>query len=461
MVLPAVVDAAAGNPDWAVFATSAAVTLFFGISLIIANRGGVFDMEVREAFLLTAVAWIVAAASGALPMVFSNLGLSVTDAFFEAMSGITTTGSTVITGLDTAPPGILLWRSLLQMLGGIGFIVLAIAVLPFLRVGGMQLFRMEFSDKSEKVLPRATQVASSIAVIYFALIALDATLLWFSGMTGFEAVCHAMTTLATGGFSTSDESIGHFHSFAIEGITTVFMLLAGMPFVLYLEFVRGRPGPLLRDSQVRGFLGLYAVAVTVLVLWQWLGGGEPFGKALREVSFNVASIMTTTGYATTEYQLWGAFAVFIILCLTVVGGCTGATAGGIKIYRLEVLYLTAKAQLRRIIQPHALIEPHYSGKPLPEAVMASVLGFFFLFTLNFVVLAVSLSAMGLDFLTSMSGVATAMGNVGPGLGPIIGPEGNFSTLPDGAKWLLAFGMLLGRLELYTVIVLLVPAFWRG
>ncbi len=461
MVLPAVVDAAAGNPDWAVFATSAAVTLFVGVSLIIANRGGVFDMEVREAFLLTALAWMVAAGAGALPIVFSNLGLSVTDAYFEAMSGITTTGSTVIVGLDSAPPGILLWRSLLQMLGGIGFMVLAVAVLPFLKVGGMQLFRMESSEKSEKVLPRVAQVARGIAVIYIVLIAIDATLLWFLGMTGFEAVCHAMTTVATGGFSTSDASIGHFRSVPIEVVTTLFMLLGGLPFVRYLELVRGKPVRLWRDSQVRGFLGLYAAVVAVLVLWQWVDGYEPFGKALREASFNIASIMTTTGYATTNYQIWGAFASFIVLCLTVLGGCTGSTAGGMKVYRVEALYVAAKAQIRRLIQPHALIEPYYAGKPLPEAVVASVLGYFFLFTVTFVVLALSLGAMGLDFLTTLSGVATAMGNVGPGLGPVIGPEGNFSSLPDGAKWLLSLGMLLGRLELYTVIVLVVPAFWRG
>ena len=461
MVLPALVDAAAGNPDWAVFATTAALTLFVGVSLLIANRGPRFDMQVREAFLLTTIAWIVAAGAGALPIAFSGLGLSFTDAYFEAMSGITTTGSTVIVGLDSAPPGILLWRSLLQMLGGIGFMVLAVAVLPFLKVGGMQLFRMEFSDKSEKVLPRAAQVASSIAAIYFALIAIDATLLWLAGMTGFEAVCHAMTTLATGGYSTSDGSIGHFHSVSIEVITTVFMLLGGMPFVLYLEFIRGRPWRLAEDSQVRGFLGIYAASVTVLALWQWLGGQEPLGKAIRETTFTVASIITTTGFVTADYQMWGAFAMFVVLCLTVVGACTGATAGGIKVYRLEVLYQTVKAQIRRLIQPHGLFEPHYGRKPLPEAVVNSVLGFFFLYTMTFAVLSLALGAMGLDFLTTVSGVATAMGNVGPGLGAIIGPEGNFATVPDGAKWLLSLGMLLGRLELFTVVVLLLPAFWRG
>ena len=461
MVLPAAVDLAAGNPDWAVFATTAALTLFVGVSLIIANHGTKLDVQVREAFLLTAVAWTVAAAAGALPLFFSNLDLSVTDAFFEAASGITTTGATVIVGLDTAPPGILLWRSLLQMLGGIGFMVLAVAVLPFLKVGGMQLFRLEFTDKSEKALPRVAQVASGIAVIYVCLIAIDATILWFLGMTGFEAVNHAMTTVATAGFSTSDQSIGHFNSVPIEVVTTIFMLLGGLPFVRYLEFVRGQPGRLWQDSQIRGFLGLYAVAVLVLVLWRWLESDEPFGKALIEVTFNVASVMTTTGYATTHYEFWGAFATFVLLCLMVVGACAGSTAGGMKIYRLETLYVTAKTQIRSLVQPHALIEPHYAGKALPEAVVNAVLGYFFLFSVSFVVLALALGAMGLDFLTATSGVASALANVGPGLGPVIGPEGNFSTLPDGAKWLLSLGMLAGRLELYTMIVLLVPAFWRG
>ncbi|HLF58967.1 MAG TPA: TrkH family potassium uptake protein [Alphaproteobacteria bacterium] len=461
MVLPAIADAAVGNRDWVVFATSAGLTLFVGVSLIIGNWAPRFDIEVREAFLLTALAWLVAAAAGALPMAFSGLNLSFTDAYFEAMSGITTTGSTVIVGLDSAPPGILLWRALLQMLGGIGFIVMAVAVLPFLKVGGMQLFRMEFSDKSEKVLPRVAQIAAAIGVIYLVLIALDATALWAAGMTGFEAVCHAMATLATGGFSTSDASIGHFHSLPIEMITTVFMLLGAMPFVLFLELMRGKPGRLFRDSQVRGFLGLYAAAVLALVLWQWLGGGESLPQALREVSFGVASIMTTTGFATADYQTWGGFAAVVVLYITVVGGCTGSTGGGIKIYRLEVLYATAKAQFRRIIQPHGLFEPHYAGRPIPEAVASSVMGFFFLFALTFAALSLGLGAAGLDFLTSISGVATAMANTGPGLGAIIGPAGNFASLPDSAKWLLSLGMLLGRLELYTVLVLLWPEFWRG
>ncbi|MGB8275489.1 MAG: TrkH family potassium uptake protein [Alphaproteobacteria bacterium] len=461
MCLPALIDAAWGNPDWAVFASSAAITLFVGVALILTNRRPRFSIEIREAFLLTTLAWVVAAGAGAMPFVFSELHLSFTDAYFEAMSGITTTGSTVIVGLDVLPPGILLWRSLLQLLGGIGFIVIAVAVLPLLRVGGMQLFRMEFSDKSEKVLPRAAQIASGIGVIYIAFVALCATAMWAAGMTGFEAVNHAMATLSTGGFSTSDGSIGHFRSPLIDGITIVFMLIGGAPFVLYLQAVQGRLSPLLRDSQVRTYLALFLAASVVLGAWRWLSGTDSLLHALREATFTVASIMTTTGFTTANYDLWGGFSACLILFLTAVGACTGSTAGGIKIYRLEVLYVTTIAQMRHLIHPHGMFLPAYNERPIPEQVAGSVMGFFFLFALVFSLLSFLLSALGLDFITSISAVATAMANVGPALGKIVGPAGNFASLPDAAKWLLSIGMLVGRLELFTVMVLFAPRFWRG
>lgn len=461
MVLPAVVDAAAGSRDWTVFISSAGVTLFIGVALMIANWAPRLDIEVREAFLATTLAWIVASAAGALPMAFSQMHLSFTDAFFEAMAGITTTNATTIVGLSSAPPGILLWRALLQMLGGAGFMVMAVVVLPFLKIGGMQLFHMESSRGPDRAMPRAAAVAAGIIVIYLAFIALDATLLWISGMTGFDAVCHALATLSTGGFSTYGDSIGHFKSLPIEIITTVFMLLGGMPFVLYLQLARGRPERLFRDSQVRAFLALYVGTVLALTLWQWRTGGETLAQAFRAVSFTVASTMTTTGFVTADYQSWGGFGAAVILFLTVVGACTGSTAGGIKIYRLEILYATAKAQIRRIIQPHGLFEPYYAGKPIPDPVASSVMGFFFLFALTFAVLSLGLAATGLDFLTSVSGVASAMANLGPGLGSTIGPTGDFGGLPESAKWLLSLGMLLGRLELYAALVLTWPEFWRG
>jgi trk system potassium uptake protein TrkH len=461
MLLPAVVDAAVGNPDWQVFTASAAVTLFLGVSLILTNRSRGGALRLRQAFVLTTVAWIVIPAFAALPFVFSELELTYTNGFFEAMSGITTTGSTVIVGLDYAPPGILLWRALLQWLGGIGIIVMAVAVLPMLQVGGMQLFRMESSDKSEKVMPRATQIAGGIGTIYLILTMLCAVAYWLAGMTGFEAVAHAMTTIATGGFSTSDASIGYFGNASIDWIAVVFMVTGSMPFVLYLRAVRGDPGALLKDSQVRWFLAIIVVAVTLLATYHsWRNAVEPV-EAIRFTAFNAISIMTGTGYATTDFGLWGQFAIPAFFFLMFIGGCAGSTTCGIKIFRFQVLYATAQTQALRLIQPHGVFISYYNGKPIPDTVAESVMSFFFLFVLCFGALALGLGLLGLDFLTAVSGAATAIANVGPGLGETIGPAGTFATLPDAAKWLLSAGMLLGRLELFTVLVLFAPSFWRS
>ena len=460
MLIPAAVDAAVGNPDWQVFTASAAVTLFIGVSLILTNRVRGRALSVRQAFVLTTVAWIVIPTFAALPFVFSELELSYTNAFFEAMSGITTTGSTVIVGLDYAPPGILLWRALLQWLGGIGIIVMAVAVLPMLRVGGMQLFRMESSDKSDKVMPRATEIASGIGIIYLVLTALCAVAYAIGGMTPFEAIAHSMTTIATGGFSTSDDSVRYFGSFAIDWIAIVFMILGGMPFVLYLKAVKGDVWALLRDSQVRWFLSIIIVVVATLSIYRWLSQDVHPLEAFRYTAFNAVSIMTGTGYATADFATWGHFAVPAFFFLMFMGGCAGSTTCGVKIFRIQVLYATARTQARRMVQPHGVFIAYYNGKPIPDTVAESVMSFFFMFMLCFGLLALGLGMVGLDFLTAVSGAATAIANVGPGLGDIIGPYGNFASLPDEAKWLLSAGMLLGRLELFTVLVLFAPWFWR-
>ncbi len=461
MGIPALADAAVGHPNWQVFALSAALTLVVGGALVLTNRARGIRLTIRQAFVLTTASWVVLAAFASLPFAFSDLGLSFTDAFFEAMSGITTTGSTVISGLDSAPPGILLWRALLQWLGGIGIIVVAVGVLPVLRIGGMQLFRMESSDTSEKVLPRVTQVAAGIGLIYIALTAICAASYRLAGMTSFESVAHAMTTIATGGFSTSDASVGHFDSAPIEWIATVFMVTGALPFVLYLQAVRGKPGLLIRDSQIQWFLAIVAVGILALAAWQWLENGSALGLAIRQAAFNVVSIITGTGYATTDFSQWGGFALAAFFLFMFIGGCAGSTSCGIKVFRFQVLYATARAQMSRLTQPHGVFIPLYNRRPISEAVAASVMGFFFLFVVCFAVLALLLGMLGLDFLTSVSGAASAMANVGPGLGETIGPAGTFAALPDAAKWLLAAGMLLGRLELFTVLVLFTPAFWRG
>lgn len=461
MMVPALTDLVAGHSDWRVFAGSASACLFVGVALILTMRADTMRIGVRQAFLLTAASWLVIALFGALPFALADLNLSYTDAVFEAMSGITTTGATVITGLEKAPPGILIWRAILQWLGGIGIIVMAVSVLPMLQVGGMQLFRMESSEKGEKALPRVAQVATVIGVIYVVLTLACALSYWIAGMRGFDAVAHAMTTVATGGFSTADASVGHFNSPAVEWVAVTFMLAGALPFVLYIQAVRGNVMALLRDSQVRTFLAIVVILIALLVIWKVATGREALGPAIRLATFNLVSVITGTGYATSDFSQWGEFALTVFFFAMFIGGCAGSTTCGLKVFRLQVLYASTAAQAGKLLQPHGVFLPHFNRKPIPEAVSESVLSFFFLYVLSFGALAVGLGALGLDFLTAVSGAATAIANVGPGLGSLIGPAGTFAPLPDAAKWLLTFGMLLGRLELFTVLILFTPAFWRN
>ncbi|MFM2130032.1 MAG: hypothetical protein RL477_1578 [Pseudomonadota bacterium] len=461
MGVPALADLVAGQSDWRVFAGSAAACLFIGVGLILTMRTEEMRIGIRQAFLLTAVSWVVTALFSALPFALADLNLSYTDAVFEAMSGITTTGATVITGLEKAPPGILIWRAILQWLGGIGIIVMAVSILPLLRVGGMQLFRMESSEKGEKALPRVAQVVTVIGLIYAGLTLACALGYWAAGMRGFDAVAHAMTTVATGGFSTADASIGYFDSAAVEWVAVVFMLAGSMPFVLYIQAVRGNPMPLMRDAQVRTFLVIVVACIVLLVVWKVATGRADVGSAIRLATFNLVSVITGTGFATSDFSLWGEFAVTMFFFAMFIGGCAGSTTCGLKIFRLQVLYASTVAQAGKLLQPHGVFVPHFNRKPIPESVSESVLSFFFLYVISFGALAVGLGILGLDFVTAVSGAASAIANVGPGLGNIIGPAGTYAPLPDTAKWLLAFGMLLGRLELFTVLILFTPAFWRN
>ena len=461
MIVPAIVDAFAGNPDWQVFAISSGVTLFIGGAMTLTSRSRGLRLSVRQAFVMTTFSWLFLTLFASIPFVFSELGLSFTDAFFEAMSGITTTGSTVITGLDTVPPGILLWRALLQWLGGIGIIVMAIAVFPMLRVGGMQLFRMESSDPSEKALPRAAQIASSIGLIYLILTFICAAAYWLAGMSGFDAVAHSMTTIATGGYSTTDGSLGNFDSWSIDLIATIGMIVGSLPFILYLKTLRGSYAALWQDSQVQWFMSIVCIVVLSVTAWLWLSSGLAPAQALRYASFNVVSIITGTGYATSDYSQWGSFAVPVFFFIMFIGGCAGSTTCGIKIFRFQVLYAAARTQLHHLLQPHGVFIPYYNRRPISDEVIVSVLSFFFVFGVCFALLAIGLGMLGLDYLTAISSAATAISNVGPALGPIVGPAGTFQPLPDAAKWLLSGGMLLGRLELFTVIILFSRSFWRG
>lgn len=461
MLIPAAVDLGLQNPDWQVFAGSSAVTLFFGMSLFLSSRRSAFDLNIRQAFVLTVLSWLTIAAFAALPFAFSELGMSYADAFFESMSGVTTTGSTVISHIEVAPPGLLIWRALLQWMGGIGIIVMALSILPMLRVGGMQLFRMESSDTSEKVLPRAAEIATSIALVYVALTLVCAALYSLAGMSVFDGIAHAMTTIATGGFSTRTMSIRYYDSALIDATATLFMLLGGLPFVLYLQAIRGRVLPFFQDSQVRWFLSIVVISIGLMTLYLVVGEKlMPIDEAVRFASFNVVSVITGTGYATAGYDTWGKFALVAFFFLMFAGGCAGSTTCGIKIFRIQVLYANVRVQIAKLLHPHGVYISYYNRKPIPDAVMDSVMSFFFLFIVCFGVLAMLLGLVGLDFLTAVSSAGTAIANVGPGLGPVVGPDGSFAPLPDAAKWLLSFGMLLGRLELFTVLILFSPQFWR-
>jgi trk system potassium uptake protein TrkH len=461
MVLPSLVDAAYGDPDWAVFAGAAGVTGFFGSCLMLATRSSRdVKFTLHHAFLLTALSWISLSLFAALPFYFSSSKMDYIDSLFESVSGLTTTGATVMSGLDDLPAGLLLWRAILHWLGGIGIIVMAIAVLPLLRVGGMQLFRMESSDRSEKVTPRARQFASAILKVYLTLSIVCTLAYWAAGMSFFDAVCHMMATISTGGFATSDNSFAIFESPLIDAVAIVFMIIGALSFPLLITASQGQVGAVWRNEQVRAFLGLLAVAVAVLTLWQWWVNEVPVLTALRHTAFNVVSIITTTGFASADYNSWGGFPVAVFFFLIFVGGCTGSTTGGIKIFRFQVLYVVAQAQLRRLLQPHGVFVPRYQKHEVSEGLALSVLTYIFIYMLSFAVLTIIFGLFGLDFVTATSGAATSLSNVGPGLGEVIGPAGNFSAFPDGAKFAFTIGMLLGRLEFMALIVVLTPWFWR-
>ncbi len=460
MVLPAVIDVADGHENWRVFFTSAVFTFFIGgLLILVANDDSPPRLGVKEGFFLTTLCWIVLTAFAAIPI--AGLGLSYTDAYFEAMSGLTTTGSTVLTRLDDLPRGILLWRAILQGLGGLGIIVMAIIMLPFLRVGGMQLFQMEQSDRSEKVMPRAAELTLAIAGIYLAMIVACIAMYRLFGMTPFDAICHGLTTVATAGFSTHDESFGFFKSAPLEWICIFFMILGALPFVVFIKAIRGHPSALLKDTQVRGFLMFLGSVCLIMSAWLATVHGLPFGEALRKATFNVTSIVTTTGYASDDYSQWGPFAVGIFFLLMFVGGCSGSTSGGIKIYRLQVTSLLTRSHFVHLMSPNRVVTLVYNGRRLPSDVPFSVVAFLAIYMSTVGLFTVTLAAMGLDLVTALSAAAQAVGNVGPGLGDYVGPSGNYASLPSAAKWVLSAAMLLGRLELFTVLVLLRIEFWRN
>ena len=444
------------------FISSSFVTIFIGILCILANLEKDLKLNLRQTFLFSTLAWVTVAIFGSLPFILSNQTFSFSDAFFESMSGITTTGATIISDLDNSPKSILLWRAIMQWLGGIGIVVMAITILPLLKVGGMQLFKMEGPDSTEKILPRTIEVAAIIISTYIVLTLFCGFFYWIFGMTVFDSVCHAMTTIATGGFSTHNDSIGFFKNSNIEIVASLFIILGSIPFISYLKFSQGNRKIFFQDVQIKGLIYLLIFSTIIMFLYLLFINyqGNLFEK-IRISSFNVISILSGTGYVTDDFGLWGKFSLIFFLFLMFIGGCAGSTACGIKIFRLQMLLIFLKNQVKKLIYPNSVIITKYNNQKISDDFIRSVIIFIFSFLFIFLIIAMLLSISGLDFVTSISGAASSISNVGPGLGEIIGPDGNYKSLPDLSKWILATGMLLGRLELFAVLVLFFPSFWRN
>ena len=444
------------------FLSSSFITIFIGFLFILANLGKDYKLSLQHTFIFSTLAWASTALFGSLPFMLSVLNLSFSESFFESMSGITTTGSTIILNLDDSPKSILLWRAIMQWLGGIGIIVMAITVLPLLKVGGMQLFKMEGSDNTEKILPRTIEVASIIIMTYLTLTFSCAFFYWIFGMEIFDSIAHSMTTIATGGFSTHNSSIGFFNNPNIEIIATIFIILGSIPFISYLKFVKGNRKIFFTDVQIRGLIYLTSISILIMFLYLFFSSNDnSLLDRLRISSFNVISILSGTGYVTDNFDHWGKFSLIFFLFLMFIGGCAGSTTCGIKIFRLQILFLFLKNQMKKLIYPNSISIVKYNNQKISDNFINSVIVFIFSYLFLFMFLAMLLSVAGLDFVSAISGAATSISNVGPGLGDMIGPNGNFKEVSDTSKWLLSFGMLLGRLELFAVLVLFFPAFWKN
>lgn len=460
MFAPLLADLLAGDPHWSVFLESAIITTLTGGLVALACANGVSaGLSLRQTFLLTALVWLLLPLFGAIPFILGATHASFTNAFFEAMSGLTTTGSTTFAGIDDFPDGLKLWRATLQWLGGVGIIVVGMVFLPELRVGGMQIFRSEAFETMGKILPRAGEIASSISVIYLGLTVACGLAYMATGMGPFDALVHAMTTVSTGGMANYDSSFGNFSAGA-HYVGTVFMVLAALPFVRFVQLLAGSAKPIWRDSQIRTFFAIIGVCVMLVTSWVWGREGEFSEPAFREALFNVVSVMSGTGFSSADYMTWGTFPVVIFFFVGLIGGCAGSTACSVKVFRYQILFASIKAQIRQIHSPHGIFTPRFEGRPIGDDVMSSVMAFFVAFILLLGVTAVLLGLTGLDFITSVSGAATAIANIGPGLGNEIGPAGNFVGINDTAKWILSAAMFIGRLEIMVVLTIISVKFWR-
>ena len=458
MLIPIIVQFFYREIDSSFFGASI-VTIIFGILFFLSNLDHDKKLTLQQAFLLTALSWLSIAVFSSLPFVFSNLNFSFTNAFFESMSGITTTGSTIISNLNEMPKSILLWRAILQWLGGIGIIIMAITLMPIMNVGGMQLFKISNNDSSEKILPKSKEIALRLIYIYTSLTLLCGITYKIFGMNYFDSLTHSMTTIATGGFSNYNESIGFFNSISIEISAMIFIILGSLPFIAYIKFISGNRKILINDIQIRTFFKIIIYSIIILSIYFIIS--KPLELNLRSIFFNVISILTGTGYVNAEFDTWGSFTLILFLGLMFIGGCAGSTTCGVKIFRIQILYLFFVNQLKKIIYPKGIFVLKYDKNPIDNKFISSIISFIYMYLVIFFILTAFLSLTGLDFVTSISGAATSISNVGPGLGSIIGPNGDFSSLPDISKWILSLGMILGRLELFAILVLFLPSFWRN
>ncbi len=461
MLLPMTVDLYFENYDWEQFFYSSLFTFIIGIILFISFRREKVKLGIRQAFVLTISSWLIISLFGAIPFIYSSSSLSYTDAIFESVSGITTTGATAISNLEILTEGILIWRSLLQWFGGIGIIVLAMAILPTLQIGGMQLLHMEHDDPYEKTIPKVNRFVLELFLLYIFLTFLCVALYFFNGMTFFDSIIHSMTTISTGGFSNYNNSFGYFNSYQIEIVCIIFMIIGSLPFVLYLQFLHSQKRNFLKDDQVKLFFIIIIIIIILTTLWINNTKSIDLISSFRMSIFNVTSILTGTGYSTSNFSNWGSFGLVIMMTIMFIGGCAGSTTGGIKIFRLLILFRGAITQIKKLTNPHAVLMMRFNGKTVNENTYNSVMGFFFMYIILFIVSAVSLSFFNLDFISAFSAAASAISNVGPGLGESIGPSSNYFYLDDPAKWILSITMIVGRLEIFTVLVLLSMNFWKN
>ena len=458
MLIPIIVQFLYKELDSSFFGASI-ITIVFGTLFFLSNLDHDKRLNLQQAFLLTALSWVSIAVFGSLPFFFSSENFSFTNAFFESMSGITTTGSTIIANLESMPKGVLFWRAILQWLGGIGVVVMAITLMPIMNVGGMQLFKISSNDTSEKILPKSKEIALRLIYIYTFLTLICAISYKILGMNIFDSLTHSMTTIATGGFSNYNDSIGFFNSFLIEISAMIFIILGSLPFIIYIKFLNGDRKIFFSDIQIKTFLKIIFISIFILSIYLFLNDNSNFN--LRSILFNVISILTGTGYVNAQFDNWGGFPLFLFIILMFIGGCAGSTTCGIKIFRIQILYSFISNQLKKIIYPKGIFVLKYNQNPVDNKFIASVISFIYLYFVIFFIITALLSLSGLDFITSISGAATSISNVGPGLGSTIGPNGNFSPLPDVSKWILSLGMILGRLELFAILVLFLPSFWRN